>query len=234
MKVVFSGKESSGKTLKLAEIVAKIAYRNHDWFKKSGQHRPIALNFPLSEEFETFCREELQVPIMYWKNIDDLIKLKQCDVFIDEIGNYFDSRMWQELSLDARSWLSQGAKTGVELYGAAQDFAQVDKAFRRLVNHLFLIKKIIGSRRPSPTKPPIRFIWGICLVFELDPDGYDEDKKKFAGSGMMIPSIMFIERKYCEMFDTTYRLLKSNPPPYRHIERECENEKCDFHRVIHA
>jgi len=236
MKVIFSGLESSGKSLKLAKTVAEIAYRNSKWRKISGVVRPIASNLEFSHEFYTHVTDELGVPIIYWTNINELIKLHDCDVIVDEVGNYFDSRLWSELSLDARRWLSQGAKTGVEMYGSAQDFAQVDKAFRRLVNHLFHITKIMGSRRPSPTKPPVKTIWGLCLVRELDPQGYDEDKKKFAAGGV-IPSFMTIRRQDCEIFDTTQKIIRSQPEPMRHIERFCEIADCTatgHHKILHV
>jgi len=155
MKVIFSGLESSGKSLKLAMTAVGIAQKNAKWKEKSGIVRPIYSNLKFKDEFEKYVVEELGIPIIYWQNIDELVLIENADVFIDEVGNYFDARMWADLSQDARRWLTQGAKTGVHLYGSAQDFAQVDKAFRRLVNHLFHIRKIIGSRRPSPTMPPV-------------------------------------------------------------------------------
>jgi len=234
MKVIFSGLESSGKSLKLAMTATEIAIRNAKWKEKSGITRPIASNLKFSEAFESYCKDELGIPITYWTNVDELIKLENTDVFIDEVANYFDSRMWQELSLDARRWLTQGAKTGVEIYGSAQDFAQVDKAFRRLVNHLHHIRKIAGSRRPSPTKPPVTKIWGICLVSELDPQQYDEEKSKFKATGLADMSFFFIERQYCEIFDTTQKIGRSTPPSLKHIERSCELPNCQFHKTIHV
>jgi len=232
MKVIFSGLESSGKSLKLAKTAAKIAHRNMRWRERSGIIRPIASNLEFSKKFHDYVVNELKIPIRYWRDIDELVRLDNCDVFIDEVGNYFDSRLWADLSLDARQWLQQGAKTGVEMYGSAQDFAQVDKSFRRLVNHLFHITKVAGSRRPSPTKPPLKHIWGMCSVRELDPNSYNEDKKKFSGMGL--PSFFFITRRDCEIFDTTQKIVRSKPTAFRHIDRECELSKCGFHKVMHV
>jgi len=236
MKVVWSGLESSGKSLRLAMTASDIAWRNHKWKKKSGITRPLASNLKFAPKFEAYVREELGIPIVYWTNIDELVQLRDADVFVDEVGNYFDSRLWADLTLDARRWLAQGAKMGIEMYATAQDFAQVDKAFRRLTNHLFLITKLIGSPRPSATRPPIRRIWGLCMMRELDPQGYDEDEKKFTGSGFQIPHFFFIEKEACEIFDTLQRIERSKPMPYRHEVRECEKhgQGCDFKRIIHA
>jgi len=212
MKIIYSGKESAGKTLRLAMVATDVAHRNFKWKEKTGIVRPIWSNIKFSEEFFNHVTKELGIPIYYWENLDDLIKIEQADVFCDEVGNYFDSRMWQDLSLDVRRWLTQGAKSGIEFYGSAQDFAQVDKSFRRLCNHLVDIKKLFGSRRPSATKPPSKKIWGLCLTVELDPNSYNEDKKKFAGDSF-IPGFFLIRKSICDIFDTTQKIKRSTSPP---------------------
>jgi len=232
MKIIYSGLESSGKSLRLAMEAEILVKRNSRWASKSGIVRPIFSNMKFHPNFEAYA-ESMGVPLKYWHNLDELISIENADVLMDEIGNYFDARMWTDLSLDVRRWLTQGAKTGVEIYGAAQDFAQVDKSFRRLVNHLLYIRKIIGSPRPSPTKPPVTKIWGVCLVTELDPQGYKEDKDKFASKGVMDFSFFLIEREYCEIFNTNQKIVRSKPSKMRHIERECEDENCRYHKTIH-
>jgi len=232
MKIIYSGLESSGKSYRLAMLAAEIVERNSKWYKKTGKERPIYSNMNFSKEFFEWATKEKNVPIHYWKNLDDLIVLENCDIFIDEVGTYFDSRLWADLSLDVRRWLTQGAKVGIEIYGGSQDFAQVDLSFRRLVNHLFHITKLMGSPRPSATKPPVKKIWGICSMRELNPREYKEDKKSFDKT-QLVPSFFFIERRFCEIFDTTQKLLRSTPPKYRHIERSCLNDNCKFHKTIH-
>jgi len=228
-KVIYSGLESSGKSLKLAMVSLGLLERNRRWFLRSGLIRTIASNLEFSKEFEDKANQ-YGIPIVYWKDIDDLVTFENCDVIIDEVGNYFDARMWQDLSLDLRRWLTQGAKCGVEIYGSAQDFAQVDKSFRRLVNELYHIKKVIGSPRPSATKPPIKSIWGLCLMRQLDPVGYEEDNFKAVS---ILPSVFLIRKKYCEIFNTNQKIVRSNPPPLRHIMRKCGQEGCDFCKIQH-
>jgi len=229
MKIIFSGLESSGKSLRLAMMAKKIVIRNSKWFKKSGIKRSIASNLQFSVDFTEWA-EKMGVTITYWQNLEQLILLENCDVFMDEIGNYFDARGWTELPLDVRRWLTQGAKCGVEIYGTAQDFAQVDKSFRRLVNQLFHIRKIIGSPRPSSTRPPVKKVWGLCMMRELDPHGYDEEKFQ---SMDIIPSLFFIKKEYTSIFDTNQKIVRSAPAPYRHVERGCEDPTCDFHKTLH-
>jgi len=238
-KTIYSGLEGEGKSLKLAMVAHKLALRNARWKKESGITRSIASNLYFSEAFSDYVQHELGIPIVYWENLDQLIALEQCDVLIDEVGNYFDSRGWQDLSLDVRRWLTQGSKMGIELYGTAQDFAQVDKAFRRLVNNLVHIRKIMGSPRPSATRPPVTKIWGVCLTTDLNPQTYNEAKDKFEGLDIMSLRFFWIRKEYCEIFDTTQKIKRSKPPVLRHVERFCEHfdEKdhvCSFQRIVHS
>lgn len=231
MKTIYSGLESSGKSLRLAKVVADLVDRNSKWLEKTGVERPIYSNIRFQTHFEEYAQLRA-VPIHYWTNLDELIKLDNADIIIDEVGTYFDSRLWADLSLDVRRWLTQGAKTGIEIYGSAQDFAQVDLAFRRLVNHLYHIVKLVGSPRPSATRPPIKKIWGICSMRELNPREYKEDKKSFDRTAIF-PSFFTIEKRYCDIFDTTQKIERSLPPLMRHIERFCE-DNCGFHKTIHV
>lgn len=237
MKKIFSGLEGSGKSLKLARVARELVERNASWYKTTGIKRQIASNMLFSEDFVAYA-DSKNVPIVYWQNLDELIAYENCDIIIDEVGNYFDSRMWADLSLDVRKWLTQGSKCGVEIYGSAQDFAQVDKSFRRLVNELYDIRKFIGSRRPSATKPPVKRIWGLCLARALDPQGYDEDKKGFNGSFVPIP--FFIRKSDCDIFNTKQKIGRSDYPAMRHEARYCQKHEkmggdgtCSFCKVVH-
>jgi len=234
MKVIFSGLESSGKSLKLAMTTVNLVHRNAKWNKITGKSRPIVSNMHFSPKFYEWATKEMHVDLQYWKDLDELVRFDEADIICDEVGNYFDSRMWADLSLEVRRWLNQGAKSGIEFYGGAQDFAQVDLSFRRLVleGDLQHIVKLMGSRRPSSTKPPVKRIWGVCLVRPLNPAGYKEDKKQFSSSGL--PNFFFIRKEFCEIFNTSLKLLRSNPPPLKHIERTCELNNCAFHKTQHV
>lgn len=226
-KTIYTGLEGQGKSLKLAMKASDILDRNTKFKQTYDITRPIRSNLLFSKDFEAHAKYN-GIPIDYWQNLSELTSFENCDVIIDEVATYFDSRLWASLSLDARRWLSQGNKRGIEIYGSSQDFAQVDKSFRRLVNELYEIQKVVGSGRPSATKPPITRIWGICLCWELDPRAYVEDEKKYLSS---IPDFFFIEEKYCKIFDTTQKVKLSTIEPYKHIVKTCEDPTCQYHRV---
>jgi len=200
---------------------------------QTGVPRPIVSNLKFEEWFEKYVEDELKIPIMYWQNLADLPTMTNLDLIIDEIGAYFDSRTYADLPLEVRLWLAQASKLGVDIYGSAQDFAQVDLAFRRLTTSLLHVTKLAGSSRPAKTKPKVSFIWGVCSIRELDPMGYKEDEKKFTATGIL-PKFFFIRKEYCKIFDTTRRVEKSKPVPYKHIDRSCELSSCDYHRMLHV
>jgi len=228
MIVVFTGLPGSGKSLKLAQTVIDVLYRNQRWEKKTGVRRKVYSNLKMSEEVEA----EFGDYIEYWADLKTLPPLRDVDVVIDEVSTYFDSRLWETLSLEMRRWLAQHRKMGIEIYGTAQDFAQVDKAFRRLTSDLLYLTKLIGSADISPTRPPPRFIWGITFIQTLDPQRYDEEKSKFANSG--IPKFMFITRLRTSIFDTRAEVKLSKALPLKHLEKVCELPNCPFHKVVHV
>jgi hypothetical protein len=228
MLVVFSGLPGAGKSLKLARTTVEILYRNKKIFEQRGIRRLLYTNLKLSAAVET----EFDGFIRYWTELRELTPLRDCDVIIDEVATYFDARLWETLSLEMRRWLAQHRKFGIEIYGTAQDFAQCDKAFRRLTSDLLYLTKLVGSRDISATLPPPRFVWGVSLVRSLDPTVYDETISKFASGG--IPRFMFITRQATEIFDTRAEVKLSAALPKTHIQYVCEHAWCDYKLVKHV
>lgn len=240
MIVIFTGLPGSGKSYKLGRTVVDILYRNRAYFEaqqrkhESGelveepQRRMLYTNLKLAAVVEA----EFSDFIKYWEDLKQLVPLRDCDVVIDEVATYFDARLWETLSLEMRRWLAQHRKFGIEIYGTSQDFAQVDKAFRRLTSDLLYLTKLVGSRDISATRPPPRFVWGLCMVRHLDPTVYDEQKSKFGAGGL--PSFMTITRSGVELFDTRAEVRLSSALPLKHIEKECERPGCAFHKVVHV
>jgi len=229
MIVVFTGLPGAGKSLKLASTVVDVLYRNRKYFQKTGSRRILYTNLSMSAEvlaeFDGFVKP--------WTELRELVALRDCDVVIDEIATYFDARHWEHMTLEMRRWLAQHRKFGIEIYGTAQDFAQADKAFRRLTSDLLYLTKLIGSRDISPTKPTPRWIWGIVLVQSLDPTVYDEQTSKF-NKGGAIPRIMFISRQRASIFDTRAEVKPSTSLPREHVVYTCELPSCAFHKVVHV
>jgi len=230
MKYIISGLEDSGKSLVLASMTRKLVIRNARWLKTTGVPRPIKSNLRYSPTFIAAASAH-GIEIQHWNNLAEIVDSRDCDIIIDEIGPYFESRLWTDLSLEVRRWLAQASKLGVDIYGTAQDFAQVDKSFRRLVNKLEHVVKFVGSPRPTPSRPPVKKPWGLCLLWELNPRSYSEDDKKIEGF-LGIPMPFLITKRDCELYDTRQLQDKSKPLPLTHLERSCT--VCGKVHVVHT
>jgi len=73
-------------------------------------------------------------------------------------------------------------------------------------------------------------------MIALDPQKYDEKKKKFQSEGIFnwLGGWFTIQRKYCELFDTRFFLKRSQPLPLKHIERYCGDPDCNYHKIMHV
>jgi len=228
MIVVYSGLPGAGKSLKLARTAIEVLYRNQNFYQKTGIKRVLHTNLKLGEQVLDEFRELVQE----WVDPRELTQLRNCDVLWDEIATHLDATQWQNMSLELKRWLQQHRKFGIELYGTTQDFAQIDKSFRRLCSNLLHLTKIMGSRDKSSTRPEVKYIWGVSLVQTLDPQKYDEEKSKFSSGGL--PSFLWISRGDIEVFDTTAEVKVGKYPALRHIERECELNDCPHHKILHV
>jgi len=221
-KRVYVGLEGSGKSLMMAKESVDNVYRNARWLRKTGIVRPIMGNLAWSQSFKDFAASK-GVPVISWQHLADLPYLSECDLYIDELATYFDSRLFAELPLNVRLWLAQAEKLGVQIVGAAQDFGQVDKSVRRLCKEVYEVKKVIGSRRPMKTAPRVRFAWGLCFLWQLDPRSFAGEQVEMK-SLSLLPSMFFIRKKLLKMFDTSERVNLSEPPPLQKIVRVCPED----------
>ena len=223
---VYTGRPGSGKSNKLAQTLVEVLDRNQRYYERTGIIRQIYTNFHLRPDLEELYSGALR----HWQNLEELVVVKDVDIFIDEIFNYFDAKHWAELSFSVRRWLSQHRKLGIEIYGNCQDFAQVDISFRRMVSDLFYLVKVIGSRDPSPTRPAVKWIWGMSIIYTMSPVDYQENQKD---NSTRFHWVMFIDRKSCELYNTREIIQPGVFPPLQHIERRCVNPNCKFLRVLH-
>jgi hypothetical protein len=222
---VYTGKCGTGKTLRLADKMVETLARNARWSKKTGQRRAIATNCPLSPDFVALYPEG---SIIEWKDPLQLVQFRDVDIFWDEISTHLDATQWASLPLEVKRFLQQHRKKGIDIYGSTQTFAAVDVSMRRLVDNLYVCYKMIGSRNPSPTKPPVRLIWGLIWMKQLDPMTFEDEKPKYLGFDWL-----FITEKLCKVYDTTFEIEVGQYPALKHIERHCSKAGCDYVSVNH-
>jgi len=212
MKVVYTGIESSGKSLQLSVKAKEILERNKKWLAITGIPRTMAFASPMSP---VFIQEIEKAGLKYFKfsNLQDILHLNECDIFIDELIKFFPASGSNSLSNEQLDFITQGAKSGVNMYCASQDFSQVHKQFRLLVNEVYVVTKFIGSRRPMKSSPPVRRIWGLCVIRPVSPTSFKGDSATMDSLGW--PSFYLINREDCMRFDTSYKVPISKLPDKR-------------------
>jgi len=221
MKTMYIGKEGSGKTLLMGGETERLIFRNARLLKQTGIPRPIVSNIAYSDDLRWLAHDK-GVPLYQWQHIAELEKMTECDLFIDEVGAYFDSRTFEFLPLSTRLWLAQAQKLGVHIFGGAQDWAQIDVSFRRLVNRIYEVKKLIGTRRPSRTMPAGRIKFAVSLMWRLSPNANSDLAEVKPVS--LFPTPIFMTLKDMERFNTNSRVLESKPPPLRKLVQVCEED----------
>lgn len=222
---IFTGLPGSGKSIRTAKAILFLLNRNKKWYKKSGTLRKVYTNIKLADHVE----KKYDGFFEYWKDPEQLVEMRECDVIIDEIATYFDSTQWKELGLDIKRWLQLHRHYGIEIYGNTQTFSTIDISFRRLTDELYLLKKLLGSREPSNTRPPIKRIWGVILIRTLDARSYKEEEQENKAYGF---TLMFYDKFLTSIYNTKQELERGKYPPLKHVERFCPT--CGKTHVTHA
>lgn len=209
MKVVWTGVESSGKSLQLSVKAEEVLARNKRWFAKTGVPRTMYFNTPMAE---SFIEEIRQAGLKYveFRDLFDILNVQESDIFIDELIKFFPASGSNPLSREQIDFITQGAKTGVHIYASSQDFSQVHKQFRLLVNEVYVVTKVFGSRRPIKTAPAVKYVWGLCFIRSVNPSSFRGDSATMEAN--FIPSFYWIMREDCERFDTSYKVPLTRLP----------------------
>jgi len=252
MKVSFTGLPGSGKSMKLGQKALECFVINERNNKKSGGllQRPIWSNMIFTQKVEEAFdlppfdrelyrqvkeREEYATAawmikeynkktwkLKYWGERLDLVKIRHADIFIDEEQLYFDNQEWEMMSRQEKRFFQQHRRYGLNIYSASQDFAQVDKSIRRVTQELYYFEKVFGSADISSNLPTPRWIYGLSLMYKMDPTVYDETISKLT---MRWPSsFQWISKKKTEIFDTTEEIIAGEYAPLRKIVRVCPED----------
>lgn len=210
MKKVYTGIESSGKSLQLSINAEEVLQRNIKWLKITGIPRLMAFNQPMSPAFVERVKSS-GIGYKEFKHLNEILNLEEVDIFIDELIKFFPANGTNSLSREQLDFITQGAKTGVHLYGASQDFSQVHKQFRLLVNEVYVVTKLIGSRRPMKTAPPVKRIWGLCMMRSVRPSSFKGDSATMESLNL-IPHFFTIRKEDTDRFDTSYKIPLTKLP----------------------
>jgi len=161
--------------------------------------------------------------------------LRDCDVFVDEIGAIIPADGWKDTPLETRRFFAQHRKRGIEIYANTQNFNMVDINAREMISHVYHAIKIMGSRDISATKPPPKYIWGLCVLLEVE--NFRTTGRGDSPTYTGFPDCLFIDRDLIEIYDTTEDIKGAGYAPFRHVLRKCEKhgleDGCDFVKVAH-
>jgi len=230
---VITGRAGAGKTIMLCQRLIEVLQRNQKYFKKTRILRKVHTNFPVSEKLNKQYKDFLVLNANE-TFVSEMVNWTDCDIFIDELLYHFDATQWKELGMQPKRFLAIHRHLGVEIYATSQDFAQVDIAFRRLTDKVFYLVKIISSREPSATKPPVKNIWGLSIIYTINPVDYKEDQKE---NKTKFHWFFILTKSKAEVYDTRQKYNPGKPLPKKHVMLECElGENCPEHygKVIHV
>jgi len=224
MKIIYTGLESSGKTLLMAKKAQELVARNKRWKKKFGFTRKILTNMIFSDQFKKANVGYLD----FFTDVNQVVGTQGVDILWDEISSDFSALKREPLPRNVNRWLRQGAKQGVHIYATAQEFHDVHLDFRRRVIECYSVRKMFGSRRVGANLPPVPHIWGLCLVFSIKIHPYNELQPEKLS---IIPNLLVIEKSLTKIFDTGQLISASAELPLEHIVRVCPT--CGYRRLIH-
>jgi len=210
MKEIWTGQESAGKSLALSRKAKEVFERNKRWLKKTGYPSLMAFNFSVSTAFEKEIKES-GLKFLRFKNLTEILELDEADIFMDEVLRFFPQKGSNPLSDEQIGFITQGAKNGIHIFGASQDFSQVHKQFRLLVNKVHVVTKIIGSPRPMKRAPAVKHIWGLIASRDVAPSSFKGDSATMESIDI-IPEFFFIERDDCLRFNTNEKIKISTLP----------------------
>jgi len=234
MKIFYTGLESSGKSLMLSREAEKALQRNIQWLKrttKEGRRYPrtMAFNMPMSEEFKTRVTN-YGINYIEWRDFDEIEHLREADIFIDEVLKIFPARGTEPLPPHQIDFLTQGAKSGIFIYGSSQDFSQVHKQLRLLANKVYVCRKLVGSARPMLSRPLVKDIWGVCIRRGVKPESFKGDNATMESKFMPMPFL--IKKRDTSRYDTLYKIPRSTLPDLK-LRKQRQYAVDEFGKIIY-
>jgi len=88
---------------------------------------------------------------------------------LDELSLLLDANNWDSLPMDVKFMLRQHRKFGVDILGFSQSVRDIDVKYRRLVQRLYVIKKVF-------VLPFLKWPIGLFYLREYDSDDVDKER----------------------------------------------------------
>lgn len=159
--------------------------------------------------------------IHFWHTIEDLIKIENGIILMDEAQIFFNSRAWADLDPRMQYKLQQHRKDGLDIWGTVQSETRLDSVMRELVSYYYKCGKMFGSKEFS--KHP----YGLIRVFAYFPEDIQKVQARHRFSEWH-----WISKRGCLAYDTEAKIEFENfERPLRHIEYKCA--ECGEAKVVH-
>jgi hypothetical protein len=258
---IYFGVRGSGKTLHQAKVIKHtLEYLEYLYTKKP--HLNNAIIYSVQRFSKPMEDKYLGIFLYYWNDAKELRycprkkgtcwkgdqphRLHGCYLIFDDMATILPADNWNSTPVWLRKTFSQARHFGVRILANCQDPFSIDINFRRYVDIAFRFRKIIGSRDPDETKPPIKRIWGIYqrrkikaeLLWKFGDMGEDdiqmlkekhkqmnEVNKTRLYKDIWRASLHTISKKICEIYDTTQDVPEYKPTGYEHRELFCIDPK---------
>ncbi len=219
---ITDGNTGNGKSYLASMDFLQLLTRAIHWDLKGKlkTRRKIATNIDLNGRL----KDEYKDYIIHFKDLEQLTMVRDADVVFDDMGWYVNARRWATLPDSVTEWFRTHEHYGCDVYGNCQDFKDIDVSIRKLVKGATNVQKVMGSRRPADSKPPVNKIWGLLMIrrMEIDTGEKAAGDRRFSG----IPRFETIKKKYCNVYSTLQEFIKGNYPPLEHVERFCMVTGC--------
>lgn len=227
MITITQGKPGNGKSYFAGVDFLSLLTRAITWEQKGiiKVRRKVATNIELNKDLY----EEFKDYIVLWDGLDELIKLRNCDVVFDDMGTYLDAQEWTKINRDVKRWFRLHEHYGCDIYGNCQDFKDIANVVRKLTSEVKEVTKLVGSRRPSESKPKVKMVWGIFMTRSLTIDVAEKPNEKREYVGW--PRFDILKKKYCNVYNTLQDIVEGELPPLKHLAQYCGDQNCYHHRV---
>jgi hypothetical protein len=141
MITVITGLTGSGKTLLMTKLLHK------EWQLGADIH----VNFPV-----TF--NDTNDGIKRWHNLDELYRLNNGIIGIDEGQKLFDARRWGSLPISFAEKIAQHRKHHLDIYTTTQDIGHIDLRVRSNIHELFNCQSLLRIPRDERKHPILQIV----------------------------------------------------------------------------
>lgn len=141
MITVITGLTGSGKTFFMARLMLR------DWKHGAMVYTNFLLYFPNNNE-----------RVERWHNLDELYRLTDGIIAIDEGQKLFDARRWASLPVSFAEKIAQHRHHALDIYTTTQDVGHIDLRVRQNIHELYNCRSIFRFPKNDRIKPILQLI----------------------------------------------------------------------------